>query len=428
MVLAPDNSSDPMYTQVFGPSLNPVTLSAPSNQVSIGILTFCTPSFYSFSTVTGSSSLWVPPLLTTDSNGDGLRITNTDGSLIDISSANGTVTIMAGVFGQTDVTPHYTSYLSANISVCSGYVSWAINNVIQPSFKAISTTPLLQTPTDITCIIEPFNLDTWMSDSSTEFVLGLLQGLSWTSDDLARKAMDILLSTIDHTSSIAILDDTSSPPPNGESHPNYDPSPNSNSTSTSSPTSNITNTTNNIPLSQLLPLACSLLSSSTTSKVPQPVTSPSSIPEQQWVLSGLIADYGTGQTLLGTILQAFITLFSILTVILLFTPGLPLITEWSAQWLGLVYGLSPPRVQECVEGTSAGGNYAVTAGEEMRASGGIGEVREDGEVVVPSVKRREPRRDLSVFLGSAGGDGAEGNPYLMLGLEKSRVRRGWGHV
>lgn len=113
-----------------------------------------------------------------------------------------------------------------------------------------------------------------------------------------------------------------------------------------------------------------------------------------------------------------------------------MITEWSAQWLGLVYGLSPPRVQECVEGTSAGANHAVGAGEELRASGGIVEIREDGKVVVPGIeggdgatgRERERRRDLNVWLGSTGGDGVEGNPYLMLGLEKSRVRRGWGHV
>lgn len=172
-----------------------------------------------------------------------------------------------------------------------------------------------------------------------------------------------------------------------------------------------------------------MLCSSTKVKSPQTTPSSTSAPEEQWVLSGLITDFGTGQTLLGTILQGFITLFSILTLILLFTPGLPLITEWSAQWLGLVYGISPPRVQECVESTSAGGNYAVGAGEEIRASGGIEEIREDGEIVVPSIEReRERRRDLSVFLGSAGGDGAEGNPYLMLGLEKTRVRKGWGHV
>ncbi|KUJ21743.1 uncharacterized protein LY89DRAFT_729247 [Mollisia scopiformis] len=415
--LSSENSSNANYTQIFGPSLNPITLSAPSNQVSTGTLTFCAPSFYSDNTIVSSSPSWVPPMLTTDSNGDGLRITNTDGSLIDISSANGTITIMAGIFGQTDVTPHYTSYLSANVSVCKGYVSWAINNVLDPSSSAISTTPLLQTPIDITCIMEPFDLDTWMSASTTEFVLRLLQGLSWTSDDLAKRAMDIVLSTIDHTSSIATLDTTSLPSPTTETHPNFDPSSNSNSSSTSNPNST---STANFP-TDLAPPACSLLSSKST---PTSASDSTSTPQPQWIVSGQISDFGTGQTLLGTILQACITLFSLLTLLLLFTPGLPLITEWSAQWLGLVYGLAPPRVQECVEGTSAGGNNAREAGEEIE--GPTGGIREDGEVIEDEREKR--RGDLSVFLGSAGGDGPEGNPYLVLGLEKTRVRRGWGHV
>lgn len=56
---------------------------------------------------------------------------------------------------------------------------------------------------------------------------------------------------------------------------------------------------------------------------------------------------------------------------------------------------------------------------------------EDGEALVGHegkegrVGRKE---DLSVFLGSAGGDGPEGSPYLVLGLEKTRVKKGWGHV
>ncbi|CZR56967.1 uncharacterized protein PAC_06856 [Phialocephala subalpina] len=417
------NSSEPIHIQTFGPSLNPITLSSPSNQVSTGTLTFCTPSFYSRGTIIASSPTWVAPMLTTNSNGDGLRITNTDGSLIDISSHNGTITIMAGTFGQPNVTPHYTSYLSGNISVCSGYVSWSIQNILSPSSSAISTTPSLQTPVDVECVEEPFDLDTWMGAASTEFVLGLLQGLSWKTDDLARKAMDIVLATIDHTSSIAKLENNSPPPPNTETQPNsIDPNnPN--------PTSSTNAHNQTIP-----PPACSLLSS--TSKTETETTtdpSTSNSPQDQWVLSGLLTDYGTGQTLIGTTLQALITLFSVLTLILLFTPGLPLITEWPTQWLGLVYGLAPPRVQECVEGTSAGGNHARGAGEEIVSSiegGGDGKEGEgDGEVFDEERREREKRReDLGVFLGSAGGDGPEGNPYLVLGLERGRVRKGWGHV
>jgi len=110
-------------------------------------------------------------------------------------------------------------------------------------------------------------------------------------------------------------------------------------------------------------------------------------------------------TLLGAILQGLIILLCLLTLLVLFIPILPLVTEWSAQWLGLVYGLSPSKVQEVVEGTSAGRN-AARGGETSLGDG----------------------KEGWVWLGSGGGDVVEECPYLILSPEKGRVRIGRSHV
>jgi hypothetical protein len=77
---------------------------------------------------------------------------------------------------------------------------------------------------------------------------------------------------------------------------------------------------------------------------------------KRWVAIGLSPFHGTGMTQLGVVLQALIVILLVYTLVLLFIPELPLVTERPAQWLGLVYGLSPSKVQEVVEGTSAGRN------------------------------------------------------------------------
>ncbi|OCK74587.1 hypothetical protein K432DRAFT_386722 [Lepidopterella palustris CBS 459.81] len=54
-------------------------------------------------------------------------------------------------------------------------------------------------------------------------------------------------------------------------------------------------------------------------------------------------------------LQAAILLLSLVTLFVLLGPGLPILTEWSAQWLGLAAGRLPVgEVVTDVAGTSAG--------------------------------------------------------------------------
>lgn len=165
---------------------------------------------------------------------------------------------------------------------------------------------------------------------------------------MERAAMNIILSTLNHTSSGTALNEFYA----------------------SIPASTLRN---------FLPSQCSIANS--TFKINDTAAN-------QWLLSGTLPEKGTAQTTLGVLLQGLIHLFSLLTLALLFTPILPIVSEWPAQWLGLVYGLIPSKVQEIVEGTSVGENAAGLLGG-----------REEGRL----------------WLGSGGGEGVEGMPYLVLG-------------
>ena len=332
------------YEQIFGPSQVNV-----AHQLDDGNLYLCTPTYYSRNTVIPNVQNWTTlPILTKMPYNHGIRYTNpANGTIIDIFSLNGTLYILTGSIS-TSSTARYTSLISSTIQVCLGYVSWSINNTS-------SRTSLLQNPTDIACVPEPFDFINWRNASSTQFTRALLAGIGSSTKSITNlptetAMLNVLLATINHTDSRTRLEArhksaiTNKEPPQA-------------------------------------PQACSLASAS---------------PSQPWVISGTIPLHATGMTLLGAALQGLVLLFSFLTLILLFWPSLPLVGEWSAQWLGLVGGLSPAEVREAVEGTSLGGN----------------EVSGEGWV----------------WLGSKGGDVLEGRPGLVVGAERGRVRMGRAHV
>jgi hypothetical protein len=355
ITVSPTTSSAPKhYYQVFGPSQDNV-----AQKISKGNLYLCTPTYYSRNKVTPNASDWMPPLLTPYSNLDGLRFTNpTDHSILDFYSSNGTLELLTGTFGALNQEAEYLSMLSSSIEVCLGFASWSISNTE-------TQTSYLQDPTDIACIPEPFNLTEWTLAPSSQFPLGVLGRLGGnTVNDLPLQsaALNIILATLNHTDAEIQLDEIYA---------------------------SLLNSDASIPV----PLQCSQTQASPDSANP-------------WVASGIIASHGTGMTQLGVVLQCLIILLCVFTLFILFTPILPLVSEWPAQWLGLVYGLSPSKVQEVVEGTSAGRN----ATEDCIWGRG-----EDG-------------KEGWVWLGSGGGDVVEGCPYLILSPEKGRVRMGRNHV
>ena len=63
-------------------------------------------------------------------------------------------------------------------------------------------------------------------------------------------------------------------------------------------------------------------------------------------------------TALGIALQILAVLTALIAMGLVLWTTLPLVTEWPAQWLGIVEGLERSVVAEAVKGTSAGQNAA----------------------------------------------------------------------
>jgi hypothetical protein len=351
----PNTSSTPKpYYQVFGPSQDNIAY-----ELNHGNLYLCTPTYYSRNKITPNTPDWNPPLLTPYSNPDGLRIiTHGSHSTLDIFSSNGTLEILSGSFKALDQDSIYISKVTASIEICLGYASWSVNNTIKPS-------SYLQNPTDIACVPENFNLTDWSRNTSSQFSLSVLRGLDWSTVNnlpLQTVALNVILATLNHMDSMSTLD-------------------------------NIYASMLSKNISTPTPPQCSKFKSS------RDTTSP-------WVAIGLIPSHGTGMTQLGVVLQALIIALSVCTLILLFIPVLPLVTEWPAQWLGLVYGLSPSKVQAAVEGTSAGRNAAKDSN--------WGQCTE--------------RKEGQVWLSSGGGDVIEGCPYLILSPEKGMVRMGRNHV
>jgi hypothetical protein len=223
--------------------------------------------------------------------------------------------------------------LSASVEVCLGFASWSINNTG-------TATSYLQDPTDITCVAEDFNIVNWMDNSSSKFPLGVLQGLGWNTVNnlpLQMIALNVILATLNHTTSEIELNQT----------------------------------------------YASMISENTSSPVPPQCSKTTPAPDivSPWVAIGIIPSSGTGMTQLGVVLQVLVTVLCILTLMLLFIPILPLVTEWQAQWLGLVYGLSSSKVQEVVEGQArAGTQQKIAIGtkekKEEKVGYGLGVVAE----------------------------------------------------
>lgn len=78
---------------------------------------------------------------------------------------------------------------------------------------------------------------------------------------------------------------------------------------------------------------------------------PTGSTEYDWFLDGMVLDQATGMTMLGISLQAVVLLTALLSILLLWWPTLPLLSEWPARWLYLVREMSQATLHEAVEGT-----------------------------------------------------------------------------
>ncbi|KAH7140051.1 hypothetical protein B0J13DRAFT_624853 [Dactylonectria estremocensis] len=91
-------------------------------------------------------------------------------------------------------------------------------------------------------------------------------------------------------------------------------------------------------------------------------------PSEVAVLDGILDSHGTGMTVLGMALQCFVLLLALGTLVYVLRSGLPILTEWPAQWLALAVGLPPMDVAATVAGTSMGKNRARGSNEVFLAS------------------------------------------------------------
>ncbi|KAE9367945.1 hypothetical protein N431DRAFT_429230 [Stipitochalara longipes BDJ] len=76
------------------------------------------------------------------------------------------------------------------------------------------------------------------------------------------------------------------------------------------------------------------------------------------LISGTINSHGVGMTALGIALQCFVLLSSLVAFYVILGPGVPILTEWPAQWIGLGANLPAEVVGDAVARTSTGRSHA----------------------------------------------------------------------
>lgn len=303
----PNSSLFPLArTIIFGPSYN----ASSGSRLLNGSVQSCTPLSYTRHTIIDYFEIAYDsyPLIEDTPYRNGSRFTlNSSGDpgyLIDFTSTSDgliqaywaeSFLIGAAIPG---VGNRYRSMTQADINVCSGYTSW--ENQYYESF-------LLEDPKDIGCIQEDFNITAWAAENF-RYAQGIVQSFVPDTDYWSDQVFKTVLATISHKLTFASDTFTAFESKSGTTD---------------------------------IPAACHGFTSD----------------EAEEVAVGEIINAGTGMTLMGMALQALALLTAIVALVILFWPGLPLITEWPAQWLGIVNS-GDEMVKEVLRGTSVGENAA----------------------------------------------------------------------
>lgn len=77
-------------------------------------------------------------------------------------------------------------------------------------------------------------------------------------------------------------------------------------------------------------------------------------PSKVAFLTSTINSHGVGMTTLGMALQCFVLFSALFMFFVVIGPGLAILTEWPAQWIGLAMELPAGDVKAAVAGTSVG--------------------------------------------------------------------------
>lgn len=299
---------------IMGPQLNATS----AKQLLVGKVQSCIPYSYSSHDLTATIQVRFDtfPLITDPPYNNAVRFMVLGGNytnyLVDINSSPDGALQAFLAEGLDMVWPgnghRYTSLIEVKTEICRGYTSWNTSNSIYQEY-------FLQTPQDIGCIREDFDVASWNASHRSSTAKGFIEAFGIAGEWYTAQVVDIILATLDHETILSSTD-----------FKNLDAAATAKNT----------------------PKACLGFSSE----------------EAEEVGEGMIIDNGTGMTSMGLALQAIALFISILAVAVLFWPSLPLLGEWPAQWLGLTGEVGEGMAQQALRGTSVGQN-AVKGGERL---------------------------------------------------------------
>jgi hypothetical protein len=302
---------------VIGPSINPLL----SNQLIEGEIQRCNPDYYTRNTLSLDFSGNSSDLPTADSTpyNNGTRFnTGYLSNFIDVATSNGNLNVLFGELYEIDYGPsRYLGKLSSTMEVCAGFVSWG--------YVAFDENIYLQEPQDVNCSSITIDIDNgdWNVSAIGQSLGGgfLLTG----------SIIQALVEEVDW------------------GDPNYDHV--TVGQELMNEISSVVLATYSSYVSQTISLydiSADRKAASCRDLQPQ---GPLSF---GYVAIGLLHNYGTGMTILGIFLQVLALTAGLLALGLLFWSALPLLGEWSAQWVGLMDGVNRDMVREAIAGTSVG--------------------------------------------------------------------------
>jgi hypothetical protein len=251
------------------------------------------PAFFTWPTSRINNSVRIEALLFNATNNPNYI----QGGLMDLrATSNGSLQAYSGsIFPTVKNTAPYSDSFNVTSKYCYGYNSWSNARSDDRRFE-------IEDPQDLQCIIQTFDASAWNSSQNgyiaQRFIQNFMAAQTQYYDAFWYSGLSIILAIQDRP----------------------------------------------VPFSKSLPRnpLCSSFESQGAVFA---------------VASGFIGDHRTGMTVLGIALQALALVLALWALGTLLVPTLPLISEWPAQWLGIVGSLDRDEIAAAVEGTSGGQNW-----------------------------------------------------------------------
>ncbi|PVH81616.1 hypothetical protein DL98DRAFT_587231 [Cadophora sp. DSE1049] len=332
------NGADFIYGPTFNKSAASILIGSES------VLQLCTPTLY---TRTNCSIQILPLNISTSPATAASNLTMSEhparfshpdfGSAVELSlSSNGALQAHLGSIEPSTPVPSY--YATVNTQLCQGYISWNKNK----------TTFSMNNPTDKVCVDDPFDFVSWNGSYAQAFAEGFVylrlstlvaikriqmkniesgfqimerdlqrRNTSATEEELSRSMLQGVVETVLLTANHTLAKDAL-----------------------------VADARYSIVISNSeAPLDCKTWKGTSTQY---------STSNPLLLAHGLIANRGSDITTTGIALQGLMIAVAICSICILTWPALPLIQEWSAQWVILLSGLDPDMLARSLQGTSLG--------------------------------------------------------------------------